>query len=970
MSHTFAPRDSYDSDYDPSEHSTLDTQQQVEREITPDRETARIRAVDPPSAARIGLPFRPMQPRGPPCYYGGPSSSDPYVAVAWPAGPRAMWTDTPRVFIGTLVDSVLKMMTMEFNARSHLREQWANEDKDEIRASSRRAGIAMSRPNTRRPGANDNTLTNDIEGLIAQRINTTLQEPSLRGRNAANGLSWEDFKKLLTEEYYRKDEIQKLEAEIELFCQGKHYLVKPHHSVGSRKYGAPLDSENVRDGEIAKKGNSGKNIKDDRRRNQGGGQHNKSFDVVVGMDWLTKISAEIDCYANIVRIPLVDEGILVVQGNKFVGHLKLISAIKMIRYLEKDCVMFLAHVVDKGARVKGIKDIPVVGNHPDVFPEDLPGLPPTRQVEFQIDLVPGAAPVAKAPYRFAPSEMQELKEEHEQYLDIILKILKDEEFYAKISKCEFWLREVYFLDHIVNKDGINVDPAKVTTGGSLRTFKIAKPLTKLNQKKLEFKWGEEHAEAFEPLKHRVFNNIITSLKALDESFSSRNHVRKFLRALPTKWRPKVTAIKESKDLSTLPLDKLIGNLNVYEVVLEKDLEISKSKKEKYKSLALKARKVLSEEEATSLDSDDEEYAMASDSGDDCKKEEICLIAHDDNEVRLKFKLEPDEWIKDSGCSRHMMGNKDLFSSYKTIDGDNVVFGGNTRSKIVRKDENGVVSRNKARLVAQGYNQQEGIDFDETYAPVARLESIRILLAYACAHDFKLFQMDVKSAFLNVYVDDIILGSTCQDLCDDFLKITHDEFEMSMMGELNFFLGLQIKQLDDGIVFNKSKYIKEMLKKFSLENSKPIKTPMSFETKLTRDEDGEPFDDTKYRCMIGSLLYLMASKPDIMFSVCLCARFQEALKTSHLEAVKRIFRYIKGTSQLGLWYPKGTGVETIIYADSDHVGDYVDRKRTSGMCTFIGCCLTSWFSKKQTTLAILTTEVEYVSSEKHVNKPCG
>ncbi|GKC16641.1 retrovirus-related pol polyprotein from transposon TNT 1-94 [Tanacetum coccineum] len=247
------------------------------------------------------------------------------------------------------------------------------------------------------------------------------------------------------------------------------------------------------------------------------------------------------------------------------------------------------------------------------------------------------------------------------------------------------------------------------------------------------------------------------------------------------------------------------------------------------------------------------------------------------------------------------------------------------------DENGIVSRNKARLVAQGYNQQEGIDFDETYAPVARLESIRILLAYACAHDFKLYQMDVKSAFLNgfineevfvaqppgfidfekpnhvfklkkalyglkqapkawydrlkaflinhnytmglvdntlftkkrkshiiivqIYVDDIIFGSTCQDLCNDFSKIMHDEFEMSMMGELNFFLGLQIKQLEDGIFFNQSKYVKEMLKKFGLEDFKPIKTPMTSETKLTRDEDGEPIDDTKYRGMIGSLLYL-------------------------------------------------------------------------------------------------------------------
>ncbi|GKA24961.1 retrovirus-related pol polyprotein from transposon TNT 1-94 [Tanacetum coccineum] len=355
------------------------------------------------------------------------------------------------------------------------------------------------------------------------------------------------------------------------------------------------------------------------------------------------------------------------------------------------------------------------------------------------------------------------------------------------------------------------------------------------------------------------------------------------------------------------------------------------------------------------------------------------------------------------------------------------------------DENGVVSRNKARLVAQGYSQQEGIDYDETYTPVARLESIRILLAYACALDFKLFQMDVKSAFLNgfineevyvaqplgfidfakpnhvyrlkkalyelkqapkawynrlkaflikhdytmgmvdntlftkkktfeiiiiqIYIDDIIFGLTCQELCDDFAKIMHDEFEMSMMGELNFFLGLQIKQLEYCIFFNQSKYIKEMLKKFGLEDFKPMKTPMSTEMKLTKDKEGKSVDNTKFRGMIGSLLYLTASRPGIMFSVYLYARFQEDPKTSHLKVVKRIFRYIKGTIHLGLWYPKGSGIETVVYADSDHVGDYVDRKSTSGICTFMGCCLTSWFSKKQTALVISTTEAEYVSAGK-------
>ncbi|GJY62864.1 hypothetical protein Tco_0464324 [Tanacetum coccineum] len=147
------------------------------------------------------------------------------------------------------------------------------------------------------------------------------------------------------------------------------------------------------------------------------------------------------------------------------------------------------------------------------------------------------------------------------------------------------------------------------------------------------------------------------------------------------------------------------------------------------------------------------------------------------------------------------------------------------------------------------------------------------------------------------------------------------------------------------------------------DSKPIKTPMSSETKLTRDEDGESVDNTKYWGMIGSLLYLTTSRSDIMFSVYLCARFQEVPKTSHLEAVKRIFKYIKGTTYLKFWYPKGTGVETIVYADSDHAGDYVGRKSTSDVCTFMRCCLTSWFSTKQIALAISTTKAEYVCARK-------
>ncbi|GJU94956.1 retrovirus-related pol polyprotein from transposon TNT 1-94 [Tanacetum coccineum] len=172
-----------------------------------------------------------------------------------------------------------------------------------------------------------------------------------------------------------------------------------------------------------------------------------------------------------------------------------------------------------------------------------------------------------------------------------------------------------------------------------------------------------------------------------------------------------------------------------------------------------------------------------------------------------------------------------------------------------------------------------------------------LKSFLIKHEYKMGIIDntlfskKKSSNLiivQIFVDDIIFGSTCQDMCDKFAKIMHDEFEMSMMGELNFFLGLQIKQMEDGIFFNQSKYIKEMLNKFGLEDSKPMKTPMSSDTKLTKDEECESVDSTKYRGMIGTLLYLTASRPDIMFSFCLCARFQEAPKTSYLEAVKRIF----------------------------------------------------------------------------------
>ncbi|XP_073127457.1 secreted RxLR effector protein 161-like [Henckelia pumila] len=189
----------------------------------------------------------------------------------------------------------------------------------------------------------------------------------------------------------------------------------------------------------------------------------------------------------------------------------------------------------------------------------------------------------------------------------------------------------------------------------------------------------------------------------------------------------------------------------------------------------------------------------------------------------------------------------------------------------------------------------------------------------------------------------------------------DKFEMSMMGELTFFLGLQVKQMEKGIFINHVKYTKELLKKFGMKNCSAASTPMSASIKLDKDEVGPSVDQTLFRGLIGSLLYLTASRPDIMFSVGLCARFQSGPKQSHYIAAKRILKYLKGTQHVGLWYPKDSSFNLIGYSDADYAGCRIDRKSTSGTCQFLGDRLISWFSKKQTSIATSTAESEYLAA---------
>jgi hypothetical protein len=186
--------------------------------------------------------------------------------------------------------------------------------------------------------------------------------------------------------------------------------------------------------------------------------------------------------------------------------------------------------------------------------------------------------------------------------------------------------------------------------------------------------------------------------------------------------------------------------------------------------------------------------------------------------------------------------------------------------------------------------------------------------------------------------------------------------MSLMGELKYFLGFQIKQLQEGTFISQTKYIQDIHKKFGMKNAKPIKTPMGTNGHLDLDMGGKSVDQKVYRSiMIGSLLYLCASRPDIMLSVCMCARFQANSKEVHLRAVKRIMRYLVYTPKFGLWYPKGSTFDLIGYSDVDYVGCKIDRKSTSGTYQFLGRSLVSWASKKQNSVDLSTAEDEYIAA---------
>ncbi|KAD5960661.1 hypothetical protein E3N88_12133 [Mikania micrantha] len=302
----------------------------------------------------------------------------------------------------------------------------------------------------------------------------------------------------------------------------------------------------------------------------------------------------------------------------------------------------------------------------------------------------------------------------------------------------------------------------------------------------------------------------------------------------------------------------------------------------------------------------------------------------------------------------------------------------------KRDDSGIIIRNKARLVVQGFYQQEGIDYVEVFYPdhVYKLDKAlyglhqaprawyATLTDHLLAHgytrgaiDQTLFVRKDKDDMIlvQIYVDDIIFGSTSSVLCKEFEAVMKKKFEMSAMGEMTFFLGLLVKQDQKGVLIHQGKYVTHILTKFKMLESKPASTRMAARPVSTSNFDGEDVDQHLYRSMIGSLMYLTASRHDIMFSVCQCARYQASPKASHLIAVKRIFRYFVGKPRLGLWYPNNSEFRLHAYSDSDFGGCNLHRKSTTGGCQYLGDRLVSWQCKKQTTVSTSTAEAEYVAA---------
>ena len=356
---------------------------------------------------------------------------------------------------------------------------------------------------------------------------------------------------------------------------------------------------------------------------------------------------------------------------------------------------------------------------------------------------------------------------------------------------------------------------------------------------------------------------------------------------------------------------------------------------------------------------------------------------------------------------------------------------------VKTRSDGSIERYKARLVARGFSQQYGLDYEETFSPVAKITTIRVLLALAACKSWSLWQMDVKNAFLHgeldkdiymeqprgfeskihpdyvcklkkalyglkqaprawygkigeflvqsgfkvapsdsslfvkakegrlaivlVYVDDLIITGDYSEEIQRTRENLSVRFQMKELGELKHFLGLEVERTKEGLFLGQQKYAKDLLQRYGMLDCKPISTPMDPNVRLQEDEGNDLEDMTMYRQLVGSLIYLTLTRPDISYPVGVVSRYMSKPKKPHLDAVKHILRYVKGTINFGIMYKKTIDCQVMGYCDADYAGDSCTRRSTTGYFFSLGSGAISWFSKRQPTVALSSTEAEYRST---------
>lgn len=355
----------------------------------------------------------------------------------------------------------------------------------------------------------------------------------------------------------------------------------------------------------------------------------------------------------------------------------------------------------------------------------------------------------------------------------------------------------------------------------------------------------------------------------------------------------------------------------------------------------------------------------------------------------------------------------------------------------KRNERGEVDKYKARLVVKGYAQKEGVDYNEVFAPVARWDTIRMILAVAAQKNWSVYQLDVKSAFLygelteevfveqpqgyvkkgeehkvykllkalyglkqaprawyrkieayfvregfrrceyeytlfvkeegnkilivSLYVDDLIFTGNDETMLKHFKSSMKREFEMTDLGKMKYFLGVEVIQDSEGIFISQRKYAKEILERFNLQNANHVKNPIVPGVKLTEDGDENRVDSTVYKQLVGSLMYITTTRPDLMFVVCLLSRYMSDPREEHMQAAKRVMRYIKGTLGFGVFYKRGLTEDLMVYTDSDYAGDIDTRRSTSGYAFLLSGGAVAWASKKQPVVTLSTTEAEFIAA---------